>query len=112
ILKNYQLRTMIAIVPPLLIYEPLQLLVLTAKGYLGTYLRAVGGLLAMLPALPHDRALARRIRRRPDRDLLVSAPIVVRGDLAANVVIRAGKSMYERWLNAYWRLLIKTVLSQ
>ncbi|HYM24130.1 MAG TPA: glycosyltransferase [Vicinamibacterales bacterium] len=109
ILKNYQWRTMIAIVPPLLVYEPLQLAVLTVKGYLGTYLRAVGGLIAMLPALPRDRALARRIRRRRDGELLVSAPIVVRDDLAKNPIVRRGKAVYERFLDTYWRVVRRLV---
>ncbi|HEV3141232.1 MAG TPA: glycosyltransferase [Vicinamibacterales bacterium] len=109
ILKNYQLRTIVSLVPPLLVYEPLQFLVLAAKGHLGTYLRAVGGLIAMVPTLPRDRSLARRIRRRPDRDLLVSAPIVVRGDLAANPIVRRGKALYEKFLDAYWRLMRKVL---
>jgi len=78
ILKNYQLRTMICLLPALIVYEPLQLVVLAGKGHLLTYVRAIGGLIALLPTLPRDRALTRRIRRRGDRDLLVSAPIVVR----------------------------------
>jgi hypothetical protein len=110
ILKNYQVRTIVCLIPPLLIYEPLQLLVLVVKGQGWTYLRAVAGLVAMLPTLPRDRALARRIRRRSDRDLLISGPIVVRGDLAANRLVRAGKGLYERFLDAYWRLLTSTVL--
>jgi len=112
ILKNYQWRTMVCLLPALVVYEPLQLAVLAARGHLLTYLRAVGGLLAMLPALPRDRALARRIRRRPDRDLLVSAPMVVRDDLAAHPVVRAGKAAYERALDAYWRVLRRTVLAR
>ena len=111
ILKNYQLRTIICLIPALLVYEPLQFLVLLAKGHGWTYVRAVGGLIAMLPALPRDRALARRIRRKPDRELLVSQPIVVGDALAANVVVRSGKELYERMLNAYWRLLTRTVLA-
>jgi GT2 family glycosyltransferase len=112
ILKNYQWRTIFCLVPPLLVYEPLQLVVLVAKGHGWTYLQAVGGLIAMLPALPRDRALTRRIRRRPDSALLVSAPIVVGDALAGNVVVRAGKDLYEHVLNAYWGLLQKTVLKQ
>jgi len=112
ILKNYQLRTMVCLIPALAVYEPLQLVVLTVKGHLPTYLRAVLGLFAMLPALPRDRALARRIRRRPDRDLLVSAPIVVRDDLAANGMVKTGKAIYERALDAYWHLLTRTVLAR
>jgi GT2 family glycosyltransferase len=104
-LKNYQIGTIIGIIPPLLIYEPMQLLVLVAKGHGLTYLRAVAGLLAMLPTLPRDRALARRIRRRADRDLLISAPMVVRDDIAKNVIVRNGKAIYERFLDVYWKLL-------
>jgi GT2 family glycosyltransferase len=108
ILKNYQALTIVCLIPPLLIYEPLQLVVLAAKGHGLTYLRAVAGLVRMLPALPRDRGLARRIRRRSDRELLVSAPLVVRGDLAENVLIRKGKRLYERFLNIYWHLLTST----
>jgi GT2 family glycosyltransferase len=105
ILKNYQLSTILGIIPPLLIYEPMLLAVLVAKGHFATYVRAVGGLIAMLPTLPRDRALARRIRRRADRDLLVSAPLIVRDDLASGRVVRSGKAAYERFLDSYWRYL-------
>jgi hypothetical protein len=86
--------------------------VLLVKGHGATYLRAVGGLLAMLPDLPRDRALANRIRVKPDRDLLISGPMVVRGDLAANILVRYGKELYESLLTAYWNLLKKTVLAR
>jgi hypothetical protein len=66
----------------------------------------------MLPALPRDRALARRIRRRADRDLLVSAPIIMRDDLASSAIVRRGKSIYERLLDAYWALLRRTILAR
>jgi hypothetical protein len=73
--------------------------------------RAVGGLVALLPTLPRDRAVARRIRRRDDADLLISAPMVVRDDIAANAIVKRGKALYERWLTAYWQLLKRTVLA-
>ncbi len=104
-LKNYEATTILALVPVLAIHEPLQLAVLTVKGHLGTYLRAVGGLLRMLPAVPRDRAMVRRIRRVRDRDLLVSAPIVVREDLTSSPIARRGKHTYDRLLSRYWRLL-------
>jgi GT2 family glycosyltransferase len=112
ILKNYQVRTIVCLLPMLLVYEPLQFAVLVGKGHGVTYLRAVGGLLAMLPALPRDRALANRIRVKADRDLLISAPMVVRDDLISNVMVRRGKALYERVLTAYWNLLKKTVLAR
>ncbi len=111
ILKNYQIRTIVCLIPPLLVYEPLQLVVLAAKGHFRTYLRAVVGLVALLPTLARDRAVARRIRRRGDAELLVSAPMVVRDDIAANAIVKQGKALYERWLTAYWQLLKRTVLA-
>ena len=112
ILKNYQCRTIACLIPPLLIHEPLQLAVLVLKGHGWTYLKAVAGLLAMLPALPRDRALANRIRRRPDRDVLVSGALIVRDDLAGNALVRHGKAFYERALTAYWQFLKQTVLAR
>ena len=112
ILKNYELRTIVAILPALLVHEPVQFAVLVAKGHIVTYFRAVGGLIAMFPTLGRDRALANRIRRRPDRDLLVSAPMVVRDDLVGSGPLKRAKTLYERSLDAYWRFLTRTVLSR
>jgi GT2 family glycosyltransferase len=112
ILKNYQARTIGCLVPMLLIYEPVQFVMLVAKGHGITYLRAVAGLLAMLPALPRDRALANRIRVKADSDLLISAPMVVREDLVSSGLVRRGKTLYEKLLTAYWKLLKKTVLAR
>ncbi|HZT76642.1 MAG TPA: glycosyltransferase family 2 protein [Vicinamibacterales bacterium] len=110
ILKNYELRTIVAIVPVLLVHEPVQFAILVAKGHAATYFRALAGLFALFPTLPRDRALARRIRRRPDRELLVSAPMIVRDDLVGSGVLKRAKTLYERTLDAYWHFLTRTVL--
>ncbi len=109
-LKNYQWRTLVGIVPCLLLHEPLQFAVLVAKGHGRTYFKAVKGLLAMLPTLGRDRALARRIRRVGDGALLHSGRLIVRDDLASSGPVRAGKRIYEDLLAGYWRLLRATVL--
>jgi GT2 family glycosyltransferase len=108
-LKNYQWRTLIAILPCLAVHEPLQLLVLHAKGHGGTYWKAVGGLIAMLPELPRDRAEVTRVRKLPDGALLRSEPLIVRDDLMTPLT-RLGKGLYDAWLAAYWSLLRHTVL--
>ena len=97
--------------PCLVIHEPLQLVVLHAQGHGRVYWRAVGGLLAMLPRLPRDRRLTNRIRRVPDRALLRSDSLIIRGDLARNPLVRAGKNAYEGFLRGYWRMLTWTVLA-
>jgi GT2 family glycosyltransferase len=109
-LKNYQWRTLVCILPCLAVHEPLQLLVLHAKGHGRVYWRAVGGLIAMLPALGRDRALARRIRVVPDSALLKNGRLIVRDDLSSHAMVRYGKSAYEHCLGAYWWLLTQTVL--
>jgi GT2 family glycosyltransferase len=109
-LKNYQWRTLIAILPCLAIHEALQLVVLHVKGHGGTYWRAVRGLIAMFPDLPRDRALVARIRRLPDTALLRSDRLIVREDLMTPLA-RRGKAAYERMLAIYWSILRHTVLA-
>jgi GT2 family glycosyltransferase len=109
-LKNYQWRTLIAIVPCLAVHEPLQMLVLHAKGYGGTYWKALGGLIAMLPDLARDRAAVRRFRKLPDAALLRSDRLIIRDDLMIPLT-RLGKRVYEAGLTAYWNLLRRTVLA-
>ena len=109
-LKNYQWRTLILIAPCLLIHEPLQALVLHAKGHMRVYWRAVFGLFALLPTLGRDRGLMRRIRRVPDAELLRADRLIVRDDLASHGLVRAGKDAYEGFLRGYWWLLRRTLL--
>ncbi len=109
-LKNYQWRTLILILPCLLVHEPLQALVLHAKGHMRVYWRAVFGLFALLPSLGRDRALTHRIRRVRDAALLRADRLIVREDLASHTLVRAGKDLYEGFLRGYWWLLRRTLL--
>ena len=109
-LKNYQWRTLIAILPCLAIHEPLQLLILHAKGHGATYWKAVRGLIEMLPDLPRDRAAVKRFRKLPDGALLRSDRLIVRDDLMTPIM-RLGKGWYDAGLAAYWSLLRHTVLA-
>jgi GT2 family glycosyltransferase len=109
-LKNYQLRTLLAMVPCLAVHEPLQLIVLHLKGHGGTYWKAVRGLIAMLPDLPRDRAQVAGFRKLGDGALLKSDRLIVRDDLLPPLA-RLGKGVYDGWLTAYWSLLRHTVLA-
>jgi len=109
-LKNYQWRTLIAILPCLAIHEPLQLLILHAKGHGATYWKAVRGLIAMLPDLARDRDAVKRFRKLPDGALLRSDRLIVRDDLMTPIM-RLGKGWYDAGLAAYWSLLRHTVLA-
>jgi len=109
LLKNYEWRTLVWLAPALAVHEALQFALLVARGHGLTWLKAVGGLVALLPTLPRDRALMRRIRRRRDTDVLVDGPMVVRADLAGGALGRL-LDLYQGALTAYWRLLRRTVL--
>jgi len=110
-LKNYQRRTLLMILPCLLIHEPLQLVVLQLRGHGRVYWKAVGGLIAMLPRLRRDRALTNRIRVVPDRALLRSDSLIIRDDLLKNPLVRLGRRAYEGFLRGYWHMLTRTVLA-
>jgi len=109
LLKNYEWRTLIALSPALAVHEVLQFGLLVVKGHAVTWLKALGGLVAMLPALGTDRALMHRIRVRRDTELLEDGPLVVRSDVGGGAVER-GLKLYQRGLSVYWRLLRRTVL--
>ena len=105
ILKNYEIRTILLLLPALALHEALQAIVLISTGHGLTYLRAWIGLFRLLPALPADRARVRRIRVRSDRELLQDGALVVRADLAGGSLARRARSAYERMLRAYWRAI-------
>ena len=109
-LKNYQVKTLVCILPCLAVHETLQLVLLHVKGHARVYWKAVGGLIGLLPTLGRDRALTKRIRKVSDASLLKCAPLIVRDDLANNVLVRYGKGAYEQFLSGYWWLLTRTVL--
>lgn len=108
-LKNYQWSTLVLMLPCLAVHEPLQALVLHAKGHGRVYWKSVGGLIALLPSLPRDRAAARGIRVEPDTVLLRADRLIVPDDLATHGLVRLGKDAYEGFLRGYWRMVVKLV---
>lgn len=109
-LKNYQLRTLVLLTPVLLLHELLQLGLLVYTGHGITYVKAILGLVRMLPSLRDDRAEVAGFRVRQDYEVLVSSPIVVREDLLRNSLFHKAKILHERILALYWHLLTKAVL--
>ena len=105
ILKDYQVRTILALLPVLVLHEALQACVLIAKGHALTYARAWAGLWRLLPALPGDRARVNRVRVLSDRDLLQDGALVMRADLAGGRLAGPARRGYERLLRGYWRAI-------
>lgn len=104
-LKNYETRTLVLLVPALAIHEPLQLALLVVKGHAGAYFKAVRTLLPWLRTLGQERREIRARRAVHDRTLLHAAPLIVREDVVSGRVGGAFKRAYDAWLGAYWRFI-------
>jgi len=102
ILKNYAARTIIVLTPALLLHEVLQLALLTAKGHFSAWWDAVRDMRAWLPTLGQARSAVQDTRKMPDRQLLVSAPLLVRQDLVGAGSAAIVKRLYDGWLAIYW----------
>ena len=104
-LKNYELKTLVAMIPALVVHEPLQLVLLAARGHAGAWFQAVGSLAAWLGQLPADRRAVRSIRTVHDGKLLEAAPLLMRADLVGGSVGGSMKRAYDNWLRAYWAVI-------
>jgi GT2 family glycosyltransferase len=111
IARNYQARTILLLLPAFAIHEVLQFGVLVASGHVGSWLRAVAGLLKLAPALPRDRAEVARYRKRGDAGLLREDPLVIRADLQRGRATSGLKRAYDAWLRMYWRIVRSVVQS-
>ncbi len=108
-LRNYELSTLLAIAPALILHEPLQLLAMVAQGETRAWWLALRGLVAWLPNLREDRRAVAKIRRVHDRHLLAAAPLVVRSDVVGGGAGRLFKRLYDGWLITYWRLVSRVL---
>lgn len=109
-LKNYELRTLVSLIPILAIHETLQLALLIVKGHGRTYLEAVQGLGRMTSDLSDDRTKVAKFRDKKDSELLLSGPLVMPEELLANPFMRFCKDAYDTLLDRYWAVVSRTVL--
>lgn len=107
-LKNFQLRTLVAILPILIMHEPALFLLLLIKGKAGDYFRAVAALCGMLPGLGRDRQAVQRMRRRHDWELLRGDKLVIPADVSCGPLALPAAA-YRSFLSLYWSIA-RTVL--
>lgn len=105
LLKNYELRTLLLMIPALLVHEPIQLAMIVAKGHFGAYRRALRELRPWLKTLRQERREIAAFRKRPDGDLFIASPLVIRQDFVGGGVGMVVKNAYDLWLRAYWAVI-------
>jgi GT2 family glycosyltransferase len=105
-LKCYQARTLVAILPMLIFFEILTLGFHARHGVLAAYFKGVAWNLRNLPRTLAKRRELQRARMKPDRALLSAEIITVNPRLHASRLETAIYNTVNRMISGYWRLTL------
>ncbi len=104
-LKDYELRTLIAILPILLIHELALFLLMLVMGKPHEFFSAIGSLFKLLPDLPKDRRRIRQLRKRHDWQVLRGDTLVMPGHINEHPGILGSLARcYNGLLCGYWQI--------
>jgi GT2 family glycosyltransferase len=109
IAKCYSLRTLVVLLPALMLFETCQLLVLGAKGSLHVWASAVRSLRREWPRLRRERRAVQQSRRVADAAILRGGSLPMTDWLRRNAMQRAALTVLDRGLNEYWRLVSRLI---
>src|SRR5690606_12530489 len=106
VLSHYEVRTLLLIVPALVLYELTQALFLTLKGLPHLYVLGTWDALTGLPATLRRRREVQALRKVPDRVVLFSGELYVRPEHSGGrqTAARAVQAL-SRVLDVYWRII-------
>lgn len=102
ILKDFQLRTLIAVSPILLVYEPALLLLMLLIGHGVDYFHGLFAFIQQASSLPGDRAGVAGLRRRHDWQVLRGDRLVVPESISGRAGFKQLACAYSVLLGAYW----------
>jgi GT2 family glycosyltransferase len=107
VLKNYQARTLLSLLPVLMLYETFQLAVAFKKGWLGEWLRAVAWVVGHRQAIMRKRHAIQEARVLPDREILSGGPLPFTRYIATSPFERIGKRMLDFVAIGYWDVVAR-----
>ncbi|MEM7306548.1 MAG: glycosyltransferase family 2 protein [Planctomycetota bacterium] len=102
--KNYRLRTLLASLPGILLYEVVWLLFTLRKGHLKAHLAGKLSFFGSLRELRINRRRVQRSRQLRDRDLLVAGPLTFSPELLQKASMRSVARVLDAVLSSWWRL--------
>lgn len=105
VLKNYQLRTLIGILPAIIVVETLTFLVLWRMGLRHTYVEALRWLWVHRKETLLKRAISQQTRRVHDGDLLSADALTISPILMHSPVTQLAKNLLDRALAWYWHAM-------
>jgi GT2 family glycosyltransferase len=109
IFKNYSIRTLLILSPILIFYETAQFFVITKKGWLREWAKAVVWVVGHAPELLELRRRIQRCRKNPDRLLLLGGPLPFREELTAGRFERFGRRFLDAVVGSYWKMVAQLI---
>ena len=103
LLKNFSARTLLLLTPLFLVYESAQFVIAVKKGWLGHWSRASWWVLSHLPEVLSRRRVIQKLRRVPDRDILVGGRIPFRKELSTSAFERLARGLLDAIVTGYWK---------
>ena len=100
--KCYSARTLLAILPGLLLYEAVSFVFVCRRGHVGAWLRGKAAFFAALASTMELRRAAQRTRVVGDRELLVGGPWTVTPELVSKVSTREWARRIDGALRGVW----------
>ncbi|EKV03209.1 putative glycosyltransferase [Leptolyngbya sp. PCC 7375] len=108
-LTTYSWKTILLLLPALMVYEISLVTFLVLKGSIAEYIKAVFEVISDLPKILEKRRLVQKQRRLPDREVIHNGPINIRKDLVENRVIAFLKSLLDSFFIFYWKLIYRFI---
>lgn len=105
IFKNYSCRTIVLIMPALILNQTAIGLFMTIKGQLGGFLKGNFEALATLPQVNRKRRMIMKVKRVADRELLTGESVNLVGDVPLSGVMQTGMKLMNGFFKLYWALI-------
>ncbi|MCG5059612.1 MAG: glycosyltransferase family 2 protein [Limnoraphis sp. WC205] len=105
ILTIYSLRTLMVLIPALLIYEVSLIAFLMLKGNIITYFQGILAVIASLPKLLKKRKFVQSLKTVSDRELLKNESMYMRDDLLKSKTQAFLKTQLDQFFKIYWNLV-------
>lgn len=105
LLSTYQLKTLILIIPALIVYEIFLLLFMTLKGIPHLYFKGNIDVIRGLNRILKKRKVIQTTRREPDRELLTTGDMYISPLLIRNPILKMGTRLLNGFFNGYWKVV-------
>jgi len=105
LLTQYRIRTLILMIPALIVYEIFLLLFMTLKGIPHLYFKGNMDVIKNLGRILEKRKAIQATRKVPDRELLTSGEMYVSPALIQNPLMKIGMRFLNGFFNGYWRVI-------